>query len=78
MDVPATPSWRYWPTAAGAISYDKTALWLHTLENYLGWPTLRRWLADDREGLRLHRHLMSAAQAWDALDRDPGERCTCG
>ncbi len=37
------------------------------------WPTLRQWLAEDREGLRLHRHLTEAAQAWDELERDPGE-----
>ena len=34
------------------------------------WPTLREWLADDREGLRLHRHLTEAAQEWERLDRD--------
>ncbi len=37
------------------------------------WPTLRQWLTEDREGLRLHRHLTEAAQAWDELERDPGE-----
>ena len=45
IDVPATASWRYWPAAAGALSYGKAALWLHTLENYVGWPTFRRCLA---------------------------------
>ncbi|HNS01227.1 MAG TPA: BTAD domain-containing putative transcriptional regulator [Anaerolineae bacterium] len=34
------------------------------------WPTLRQWLADDREGLRLHRRLTEAAQAWEEMDRD--------
>lgn len=37
------------------------------------WPTLRQWLADDREGLRLHRHLTDSTQAWEEMDRDPGE-----
>ncbi len=37
------------------------------------WPTLRRWLEEDREGLRVHRHLTEAAQAWETLGRDPGE-----
>ncbi len=37
------------------------------------WPALRGWLAEDREGLRLHRRLTEAAQAWEALERDPGE-----
>ena len=35
------------------------------------WPTLRDWLADDREGLRLHRHLTEAAQDWERLNREP-------
>jgi WD40 repeat protein len=37
------------------------------------WPTLREWLNEDREGLRLHRHLTEAAQAWEGLGREPGE-----
>ena len=37
------------------------------------WPQLRQWLEEDREGLRIHRHLTETAQAWAALDRDPGE-----
>ena len=37
------------------------------------WPRLRNWIDDDREGLRLHRHLSSAATAWDKLGRDDGE-----
>ena len=41
-DVQATPTFRYWPPTAGSITYNKTALWLHTLENHLGWPTLQR------------------------------------
>jgi WD40 repeat protein len=37
------------------------------------WPLLRRWLDEDREGLRTHRHLTESAQEWERLDRDPGE-----
>jgi WD40 repeat protein len=37
------------------------------------WPTLREWLAEDREGLRLHRHLTLAAEGWERRKRDPGE-----
>ena len=37
------------------------------------WPALRDWLDEDREGLRLHRHLTEAAMAWEEIDRDPGE-----
>jgi WD40 repeat protein/DNA-binding SARP family transcriptional activator len=36
------------------------------------WPTLREWLNEDREGLRLHRHLTEAAYEWELLGRDPG------
>ena len=41
-DAQSMPSWRYWPGAAGAITYSKTALWLHTLERLLGWETMQR------------------------------------
>jgi hypothetical protein len=44
-DAPSTPTWRYWPGTHGAISYSKTALWLHTLERMLGWETLQRILS---------------------------------
>ena len=37
------------------------------------WPRLRGWLDDDREGLRIHRHLTHAAQDWSGLGRDPAE-----
>lgn len=36
------------------------------------WPTLRNWLEEDRESLRLHRHLIESAREWDASGRDPG------
>jgi WD40 repeat protein/class 3 adenylate cyclase len=36
------------------------------------WPTLREWLNQDREGLRLHRHLTEAAYEWELLGRDTG------
>jgi len=35
------------------------------------WPTLRTWLEEDRERLRLHRRLANAAQEWELLGRDP-------
>ena len=34
------------------------------------WPTLQSWLDEDREGLRLHRQLTEASQAWQTNDRD--------
>ena len=44
-EAQSTPSWLYWPGSAGAITYDKTAVWLHTLERMLGWQTLQRILS---------------------------------
>jgi WD40 repeat protein len=35
------------------------------------WPTLRGWLEDSRAGLRLHRNLTEAAQAWLQMNRAP-------
>ncbi|MCE7004266.1 hypothetical protein LWC34_15685 [Kibdelosporangium philippinense] len=36
------------------------------------WPRLRDWLSDDREGLRVHRQLTDATDAWETAERDPG------
>ncbi len=44
-DVPATPTFRYWPETHSQISYSKTALWLHTLERHLGWERLQPAMA---------------------------------
>jgi len=44
-DALAAETYRYWPGSHAAISYGKTALWLHTLERHLGWPTLQRILS---------------------------------
>jgi WD40 repeat protein/class 3 adenylate cyclase len=37
------------------------------------WPTLRGWLDEDREGLRLHRRLGDAARLWEAGGREPSD-----
>jgi WD40 repeat protein/transcriptional regulator with XRE-family HTH domain len=37
------------------------------------WQRLHEWLSQDREGLRLHRHLTDAALEWEARQRDPAE-----
>ena len=34
------------------------------------WPTLRGWLEDNREGLRLHRQLTEASQEWSASEHE--------
>ena len=41
-DVQATPTFRYFPSTGGNITYNKTGLWLNTMERWLGWPTLQR------------------------------------
>ena len=41
-DAQASPTFRFWPGTATFITYNKTALWLHTLERHLGWPVLQR------------------------------------
>jgi serine/threonine protein kinase/DNA-binding SARP family transcriptional activator/WD40 repeat protein len=37
------------------------------------WPRLRNWIDDDRDGLRVHRHLTDATAAWEARGRDPAD-----
>jgi hypothetical protein len=44
-DNPSTDTFRYVPRTASDISYDKTALWLATLERHLGWDTLQAILS---------------------------------
>jgi len=41
IDRQSTPSYLYYPSAGGALSYSKTALWLATLERHLGWDVLQ-------------------------------------
>ncbi|MQA09085.1 MAG: helix-turn-helix domain-containing protein [Pseudonocardiaceae bacterium] len=35
------------------------------------WPRLRDWLAEDREGLRIHHQLSEATRGWQEMGRDP-------
>ena len=37
-----------------------------------GWPRLRGWVEEDRQGLRTHRRLTEAAQEWQHAERDEG------
>lgn len=45
QDRQSTPSFRYWPTSGGGITYAKTALWMNTMERWLGWPAMQKILA---------------------------------
>jgi hypothetical protein len=38
-------SYTYYPGTGRAITYNKTTLWLHTLERRIGWPALQRVLS---------------------------------
>jgi hypothetical protein len=44
-DVQSEPTWRYHPDMGYDHTYSKTALWLRTLEHYLGWETLQEILS---------------------------------
>ncbi len=44
-DVASTPSWRYFPATGRNLTYNKTAVWLHTLERYIGWRRLQRGMS---------------------------------
>ncbi len=44
-DAEATPSYLYFPMTGGSLSYNKTALWLSTMERTLGWDTLQKILS---------------------------------
>ncbi|MFG1700456.1 protein kinase [Nonomuraea sp. NPDC049309] len=37
---------------------------------YRAWPRLRGWVADEREGMEVHRHLREAARHWSEHRRD--------
>lgn len=37
------------------------------------WPRLRTWVEEDRQGLRVHRHLTTSAGAWAERGRDDGD-----
>ena len=37
------------------------------------WPRFQDWLEEDREGRRLHAHLMETAREWEDRGRDPAD-----
>jgi hypothetical protein len=44
-DTQSTPTYRYFPGTASNITYNKTALWLNTIERWLGWPMLQKMMS---------------------------------
>ncbi len=53
------------------VTTDKTAEVAHEAL-IREWPTLRGWINDSREALRLHRELLDAAEDWERVNRDEG------
>ncbi len=45
IDRQSAPSYRYYPGLGSQTTYNKTALWLNTLERWLGWPVVQRTLS---------------------------------
>ncbi|MGA8258145.1 MAG: WD40 repeat domain-containing protein [Nocardioides sp.] len=37
------------------------------------WPRIANWIAEDRQGLQLHRQLTDSARAWTTAGRDPSD-----
>jgi len=50
------------------VTQDQTTqkVWIEVAHEALirGWPRLGQWIADDREGLQLHRRISQAAEEW--------------
>ncbi|GLZ29034.1 hypothetical protein Lesp02_12240 [Lentzea sp. NBRC 105346] len=57
---------------ARLVTVDRTSVEITHEALIRCWPRMRAWLDEDREGLRRHRELTAATDAWEALDRDPG------
>ncbi|MEU8638795.1 hypothetical protein AB0C38_41965 [Amycolatopsis sp. NPDC048633] len=58
--------------AARLVTLDDTGIEIAHEALIRGWPRLREWLTEDREGLRVHRQLTEATDAWESVDEDPG------
>ena len=57
---------------ARLVTLDRDSVELAHEALITNWLRLRDWLSEDRDGLRIHRQLTEATDAWFALDRDPG------
>ncbi|MET8143547.1 protein kinase [Sphaerisporangium sp. NPDC005288] len=59
--------------AAGLVVETGAAFTLAHPALIQAWPRLREWVAEDRDGLPVHRRLTEAARAWDRLGRKSGD-----
>lgn len=57
---------------ARLLTVDDTTVNLAHEALITGWPRLGAWIDEDRDRLRLHRRLTSAARTWEELGRDAG------
>lgn len=55
---------------ARLVTTDKDAVEVAHEALIRSWPTLREWLNDNREGLRIERRLTEAVREWDAFHRE--------
>jgi hypothetical protein len=71
-DTPSDPSYRYHPVTGRYITYNKTALWLHTAERWLGWPVMQQALRTffEREAFRHPRPEAFFQSLSEAAGRD--------
>ncbi|GLY43761.1 hypothetical protein Amsp01_097840 [Amycolatopsis sp. NBRC 101858] len=58
--------------SARLVTLDDTGIEITHEALIRGWPRLREWLTQDREGLRVHRQLTDATDAWESVEEDPG------
>jgi WD40 repeat protein len=59
--------------AAGLVTGDGASYELARPGLVQAWPRLREWLAANRAGLPVHRHLVDAAAHWDGHGRRPAD-----
>ena len=58
--------------SARLVTLDDTGIEIAHEALIRGWPRLREWLTQDRDGLRVHRQLTEATDAWESVHEDPG------
>jgi type II secretory pathway pseudopilin PulG len=71
-DLPGAPELLERLAAVRLVTLDRDNVELAHEALIRHWPRLHEWLTEDRDGLRTHRQLTDAAQAWKTLYRDTG------
>ncbi|MFC3981907.1 WD40 repeat domain-containing serine/threonine protein kinase [Streptosporangium jomthongense] len=55
------------------VGRDEQALWLSRPALTQAWPRLRQWVGANRDGLVVHRHILTAAWRWQSQGRRDGD-----